>query len=116
MREWLRDAFARRPLWMNALMLFSAYMALVYVPWDFFGKPLVADEEVWFGYRFTGWAAIRTPWCERVCAPSSSPNRAAISWSLRWATTPVAGTASLLVHRVRRIQRRRDAAPEHLAR
>ena len=57
MREWLRDSFARRPLWMNALMLFSAYMALVYVPWDFFGKPLAADEEVWFGYRFTGWAA-----------------------------------------------------------
>jgi hypothetical protein len=57
MREWLRDSFARRPLWMNALMLFSAYMALVYVPWDLFGKPLAADEEVWFGYRFTGWAA-----------------------------------------------------------
>lgn len=57
MREWLRDSFARRPLWMNALLLFSAYMAIVYVPWDFFGKPLAADEEVWFGYRFTGWAA-----------------------------------------------------------
>jgi hypothetical protein len=38
-------------------MLFCAYMAIVYVPWDFFGKPLAADEEVWFGYRFTGWAA-----------------------------------------------------------
>jgi hypothetical protein len=42
---------------MNALMLFSAYMALVYVPWDLFVKDVAEDEEVWFGVVFTGWWA-----------------------------------------------------------
>jgi short-subunit dehydrogenase len=50
----------RRPAWMNALMLFSAYMAFVYVPWDFLMKPLALDEEVWFGVRLHGWAAKAT--------------------------------------------------------
>jgi hypothetical protein len=45
---------------MNALMLFSAYMAFVYVPWDFLMKPLALDEEVWFGVRLHGWAAKAT--------------------------------------------------------
>jgi hypothetical protein len=59
MRDWLRERFAGRPLWMNALMLFSAYMAFVYVPWDFLAKPLAMDEEVWFGIRFHGvWAKL----------------------------------------------------------
>jgi short-subunit dehydrogenase len=60
MSEWLRVVLGRRPAWMNALMLFSAYMALVYVPWDFLAKPLAADEEVWFGVRLHGWAAKAT--------------------------------------------------------
>jgi short-subunit dehydrogenase len=60
MREWIRDAFGRRPGWMNALMLFSAYMAFVYVPWDFFVKPVALDEEVWFGIRLHGWWAKLT--------------------------------------------------------
>lgn len=59
-RTWLREALGRRPGWMNALMLFSAYMAFVYVPWDFFGKPLALDEEVWFGVRLHGWWAKAT--------------------------------------------------------
>ena len=57
MGEWLRDQMNRRPIWMNALLLFSAYMALVYVPWDIFVKPIDRDVEVWFGLSFTGWAA-----------------------------------------------------------
>jgi short-subunit dehydrogenase len=57
MGGWLRDQMGRRPIWMNALLLFSAYMALVYVPWDIFVKPIAVDEEVWFGFLFTGWAA-----------------------------------------------------------
>ena len=57
MRDWLRSLFEGRPGWMNALMLFSAYMAFVYVPWDLFTKPVAVDEEVWFGIRLTGWAA-----------------------------------------------------------
>jgi hypothetical protein len=53
----LRHNFTRRPLWMNALMLFCTYMTFVYVPWDLFVKPVAVDEEVWFGIRFHGWAA-----------------------------------------------------------
>ena len=54
MRDWLRAIFDGRPWWMNALMVFSAYMAFVYVPWDFFMKPAAVDEEVLFGIRFHG--------------------------------------------------------------
>jgi short-subunit dehydrogenase len=62
MREWLREAFGRRPAWMNVLMLFCAYMAFVYVPWDFLAKPLALDEEVWFGVRLHGvWAKATEP-------------------------------------------------------
>jgi len=57
MRDWLRVLFEGRPWWMNALMVFCGYMAFVYVPWDFFLKPVAVDEEVWFGIRFYGAAA-----------------------------------------------------------
>ncbi len=57
MRDWLQDAFQNRPAWMNALMVFCAYMTFIYLPWDFFWKPVAEDQEVWFGYMFTGWAA-----------------------------------------------------------
>lgn len=46
-----------RPHWMNALMLFCAYMTFIYLPWDVLLKPLSEDQEVWFGVLFTGWAA-----------------------------------------------------------
>ena len=59
-RAWLRESFARRPGWMNVLMLFCAYMAFVYVPWDFLLKPVAIDEEVWFGVRLHGWWAKAT--------------------------------------------------------
>lgn len=59
MGDWFRHHLAARPWWMNAMMLFSAYMAFVYVPWDLFIKPAALDEEVWFGIRFHGaWAKI----------------------------------------------------------
>ena len=57
MRDWLRGLFDGRPWWMNVLMVFSAYMAFVYVPWDLLVKPAAVDEEVWFGIRFHGAAA-----------------------------------------------------------
>src|SRR5262245_63863790 len=41
-------------------MVFCAYMAFVYVPWDFLVKPAAHDEEVWLGIMFTGWAAKLT--------------------------------------------------------
>jgi len=42
---------------MNVVMVFCAYMAFVYVPWDFFVKPVAEDQEVWLGVMFTGAAA-----------------------------------------------------------
>ena len=57
MGGWLRDHWGRRPIWMNALLLFCAYMAVIYLPWDIFVKPVAVDEEVWFGLLFTGWTA-----------------------------------------------------------
>lgn len=61
-RTWLQEVFRRRPAWMNALMLFCAYMAFVYVPWDFAAKPCALDEEVWFGVRlYGGWAKATEP-------------------------------------------------------
>jgi short-subunit dehydrogenase len=57
MNDWLRDIFQDRPWWMNILLVFSGYMAFVYVPWDLFFKPVESDVEVWFGISFTGWAA-----------------------------------------------------------
>ncbi len=59
MREWLSDVFRDRPWWMNATMIFCAYMAFVYMPWDIFVKPVAEDEEVWFGLLFHGgWAKL----------------------------------------------------------
>jgi len=60
MRDWLRDVLARRPGWMNALLGFCAYMTFVYLPFDFFVKPIARDEEVWFGVVLTGLAAKLT--------------------------------------------------------
>ena len=57
MNEWMHDLFRDRPWWMNAVMVFSAWMAFVYMPWDIFWKPVAQDQEVWFGILFTGWWA-----------------------------------------------------------
>jgi hypothetical protein len=59
MREWLYDVFRERPWWMSAVMVFCAFMAFIYMPWDIFFKPMAHDEEVWFGILFTGfWAKV----------------------------------------------------------
>lgn len=60
MAQWLRERLAQRPWWMNVLMLFCAYMAIVYMPWDFFVKPVARDAEAWFGFLLHGWAAKLT--------------------------------------------------------
>lgn len=52
--------FGARPVWMNILMVFCAYMAFIYLPWDLFVKPVAEDQEVWFGILLTGWAAKAT--------------------------------------------------------
>ena len=59
MREWLYDVFRERPWWMSATMIFCAFMAFVYMPWDLFMKPMAEDQEVWFGILFHGfWAKV----------------------------------------------------------
>jgi hypothetical protein len=52
--------FNTRPVWMNVLMVFCAYMTFIYLPWDLFVKPVADDQEVWFGILLTGWAAKAT--------------------------------------------------------
>ena len=56
----LKNIFSGRPHWMNALMIFCAYMTFIYMPFDMFYKPVAEDEEVWFGYMLHGWAAKAT--------------------------------------------------------
>ncbi|HTO54633.1 MAG TPA: hypothetical protein VMR50_14700 [Myxococcota bacterium] len=46
-----------RPWWMTGLLAFCAFMAVAYVPWDLFWKPVATDQEVWLGFMLTGWAA-----------------------------------------------------------
>ena len=57
MGQWWRARLALRPWWMNALMIFCAYMAFVHIPWDFFVKPVGQDAEAWFGLLLHGWGA-----------------------------------------------------------
>lgn len=56
----LRQNLHRRPWWMNAMMLFCAFMVFIYVPWDSLSKPVAEAQEVWFGVMLTGWAAKAT--------------------------------------------------------
>jgi hypothetical protein len=53
----LRGSLRRRPLWIDGLLAFCAWMTFVYVPWDFLVKPVAQDEEVWFGIVLRGWPA-----------------------------------------------------------
>ena len=45
---------------MQLLLGFCLFMALVYMPFDLFLKPVAEDQEVWFGFMLTGWAAKAT--------------------------------------------------------
>lgn len=53
----VKENIELRPWWMNCAFLFCAFMTFIYLPWDIFIKPLAEDQEVWFGFLFTGWAA-----------------------------------------------------------
>ena len=57
MIERLKENLAKRPHWINAVMLFCFYMTFIYLPWDIFIKDLAFDQEVWFGILFYGWLA-----------------------------------------------------------
>ena len=73
-------AAAQRPLWVNVLLAFTAFMTFVYTPWDIFVKPVAVDQEVWLGLLLTGWAAKAT-------APLHWAIYAAFTWGL-WKMRP----------------------------
>lgn len=56
----LKAELGRRPWWMNLVWIFCLYMTFIYLPFDLFFKPVAEDQEVWFGYLLTGWAAKLT--------------------------------------------------------
>jgi len=53
----VKSQWARRPVWLNLVLLFCLYMTFVYSPFDVLFKPLETDEDVWFGFMFHGWPA-----------------------------------------------------------
>ena len=57
LQQWLRGRFARRPWWMNGLMIACALLAGVLIPIDLLHTPLARDQQVCFGYMLTGWGA-----------------------------------------------------------
>jgi short-subunit dehydrogenase len=79
---------------MNALMFFSAYMAIVYMPFDLFFKAPALDEEVWFGIRLHGWAAKATePIHWAIYAAGAYGFWRMRSWMWPWAGVYVAQVA-----------------------
>lgn len=90
MMDW-RQEWAKRPLWMNFALLFCAYMALLYVPWDFFFKPVEEDVEVWFGVMFHGETAKwLTPLHWIVYAAGTIGFWQMSRWMWPWATIYIA--------------------------
>lgn len=70
----------RRPWWMNLIWFFCIYMTFIYLPFDLFIKPVAEDQEVWFGFMLTGWAA-------KLTAPLHWAIYAAGAygfWKMRW--------------------------------
>ena len=49
--------WSTRPWWMTLLFYFCLYMTFLYMPYDFFGKPVALDDEIWLGFALTGWWA-----------------------------------------------------------
>ncbi|MFP6807764.1 MAG: hypothetical protein VB957_11385 [Pseudomonadales bacterium] len=60
MLEKLQSLFHGRPIWMNSLMIFCAYMTFIYMPFDMFYKAVEDDKEIWLGFTLTGWMAKAT--------------------------------------------------------
>lgn len=61
-RRTVRGLLAGRPWWINLLWMFCLYMTFIYLPFDFFLKPMAEDREVWFGIALAGvWAKATEP-------------------------------------------------------
>src|SRR5512139_285645 len=94
LHQWWRDQFGRRPWWMNALMVFCAYMAFVYAPWDILFKPMARDVEVWFGMAFRGgWAKLLAPLHWAVYMAGAYGFWRMRAWMWPWASLYVAQVA-----------------------
>lgn len=99
MREWWREALSRRPGWMNALFFFCAYMAIIYLPYDFLLKPAAVDEEVWLGLKLHGgWAKVTEPIRFAIYAAGAYGFWRMRPWMWPWASVYAAQVAfSMLV-------------------
>jgi len=94
MRDWMRERLALRPWWMNALMLFCAFMTFVYMPWDFLVKPVARDAEAWFGFLLHGWGAKLTePLHWAIYAAGAYGFWRMRAWMWPWAAVYVAQVA-----------------------
>ncbi len=94
MINWISDRFAHRPWWMNFLMVFCAFMAFIYMPWDFLVKPAAVDEEVWFGLLLRGgWAKATEPLHWAIYAAGAYGFWNMRSWMWPWAALYAAQVA-----------------------
>ena len=50
----------RRPWWVYPILIFCVINVVGYIPYDLFLKPVEEDQQVWFGFMLTGWAAKAT--------------------------------------------------------
>jgi len=92
--DWLQKQLARRPWWMNVLLIFCVWMAFLYEPWDLFVKPVSRDAEVFLGYAFHGWAAkLTTPLHWFIYAAGSYGFWRMRSWMHPWAALYAAQVA-----------------------
>jgi len=58
----LRRDWSTRSWWMNFIFYFCVFMAVFYVPFDLFVKPMATDDEIWFGIVLSGpWAKATEP-------------------------------------------------------
>ncbi|MDE0365530.1 MAG: hypothetical protein OXP09_08145 [Gammaproteobacteria bacterium] len=81
----------RRPWWMNLIWLFCLYMTFIYLPFDLFIKPVAVDQEVWFGFMLTGWAAkLTAPLHWAIYAAGAYGFWKMRSWMWPWAALYVA--------------------------
>ena len=117
MSEFSEKLFHGRPWWMTALMLLCALQVFILLPSDLLFRPLAEDQEVWFGYVLTGWAAKITnpihwliyafgmvgfyrmrPWMHPWAALYTTQVAiAAFVWSVRDESVPLIGAIVSLV-------------------
>ena len=53
----IKQEWAKRPVWLNIVLLFCLYMTFIYSPFDVLFKSVATDEDVWLGLVFHGWQA-----------------------------------------------------------